>query len=76
MKLNKSARRMLYGVAVTYKQDHPQSGTHTCLEEAFIKCAGMSNYDESLESILPEYRNNPTLPIEDYLKMTAVNPTP
>jgi len=69
MTLNKNHRRMLYQYALSVQRDHPDWPTHTCLEESFIKCAGFSQYTVPLETMLPEYRNNKLLQIEDYLKM-------
>lgn len=67
MSLNKNERQTLYQVANGIKNQHPDWSTHTCLEESFIKCAGMANYNQSLVSMLPEYRANQNASIETLL---------
>ena len=67
MTLNKEARRMVYQCALTLRADHPDWSTHTCLEEAFIKCAGRSCYNMPLELMLKEYRENRDATIKQLL---------
>jgi len=70
MKLSKAQRKMLYQAAITEKSYHIEWSNHTCLEEAFLKCAGMANYNEPLESMLPEYHANPKSELQSYLTTT------
>lgn len=67
MKLNKKQRIMLYQVAITIKKDQPEMSNHSCMEEAFLRCAGFASYDEPLESMLPEYNRNSEGNIESFL---------
>jgi hypothetical protein len=57
---------MVYQCALSEKMQHPDWSTHTCLEEAMIKC-GRSWYTMPLESLLTEYRENKNADIESYL---------
>ena len=56
MKLNKDAKKMLFGVAAAIKRDNPKWSDHTCIEEAFIKCAGMENYNTPIDYLVPEFK--------------------
>lgn len=72
--LVKAQRKMVYGLATTIQSQHPGWTVHTCLEESFIQCAGFNNYNAPLQSMLIEYRENPTGSIEDLMnKLKAKN---
>lgn len=74
MTLNKAARKMVYEGALTEKSNHPDWTTHTCLEESFIKCAGFSNYNYPLKTMLPEYQENPDGEISSFLNQLYPKP--
>jgi hypothetical protein len=67
---------MVYAAALTVKKDYPDWSNRSCLESAFIRCAGMSNYNAPIETMLPEFRKNPDGDISQYIvpKVKTINP--